>query len=66
MLLQGYLGYDSKVEGFSRIAFSDKILGITEAFKADSFKEKINLGALKKWYLNWVVLIAVPRRWRIP
>jgi aspartate/tyrosine/aromatic aminotransferase len=36
------------VESFPRIAFSDKILGITEAFKADSFKEKINLGVLKQ------------------
>jgi len=52
MLLQGYLGYDSKVEGFSRIAFSDKILGITEAFKADNFKEKINLGTLEGYGLN--------------
>ena len=66
MLLQGYLGYDSKVEGFSRIAFSDKILGITEAFKADSFKEKINLGTPKQWELNSVKLIAVFRCWRIP
>jgi aspartate/tyrosine/aromatic aminotransferase len=36
------------VDSFPRIAFSDKILGITEAFKADSFKEKINLGVLKQ------------------
>lgn len=66
MLLQGDLGYDSKVEHLSRIAFSDRILGITEAFKADSFKEKINLGMLKQWDPNWVVLTALSRCWRIP
>jgi hypothetical protein len=54
------------VEGCSDFAFSNKILGITEAFKADSFKEKINLGTLEQYGCNWAMLIAVFRCWRIP
>jgi len=36
----------SKVECVGRIAFTDTLQGITEAFKADNFNEKINLGML--------------------
>ena len=41
------------------IAFADTVIGITEAFKADSFKEKINLGMRMVYVFNWVVLIAL-------
>jgi hypothetical protein len=42
------LGMTQKWTASLGFAFSYKILGITEAFKADSFKEKINLGVLKQ------------------
>lgn len=36
--------------------FTDCNTGITEAFKADSFKEKINLGMTNPISLNWTLL----------
>lgn len=41
--LQAILGKFQK--WWLKLLLVDNILGITEAFKADSFKEKINLGA---------------------
>ena len=34
------------------LLFLTRFLGITEAFKADTFKEKINLGMLEGYNLN--------------
>lgn len=64
--MKGDLGYVPKVESFNfRIAFANRTTGITEAFKADSFAEKINLGTRSE--LNKGIRAdSFGRCWRIP